>query len=259
MLFSLLPLLKAQESFKDVGNIYHYKYIGRDYFIVYISGDNSYETLISRSTRYPVWNKYIWNWSYLMVEQSSWEYTGPLESAQPVMTIRAKGVADFSKKEYRAEGEDKTEKGIERFSAKARFSRTPTVNYNLDEGFSLGWIINAYKNELIKNNKIKIGLIAGWYYVNAEISYKGEEAVSVPYGDIQCYKFEVKGEGLLATLYGKKAWMWLSKEDPSYVVRYRNEMPRNGLESGIDFQLSSITKNAKADDWEMLRNNYTRN
>ncbi len=247
MLFSL-----DAKSFPDVGVLYEY---GEAHSLLYIKDKTSFELLSWRKDRdYPVLQTYTWDWEHLMLSHATWEYTGPVETLEPGCAIKAVSTADFNSHVYVTDGEALMQDGIEKNSYKLKFSRIPTINYGIDNGISLAWILREHLDEFLsgKRKTLEVGFINGSYYVDASLSYKGEELVSVPFGQVPCYKFECESKGLLARMFGKKAWVWLSKEAPHYMVRYRNENDRGQYNPFLDYQLEK-KKSMSVAEWEALK------
>lgn len=192
----------------------------------------------------PYLNTYKMSWDKMMLESATWQYIGD-KNDLPVGHI-LHGEMEFNFGENRATWHSKklAKEGINHRSASTKF-KVPTYFYfsnHLD-----GW--TAMRFYPYPKNKIEIQASTGFHLNRVEVKYKGEERIKVPAGEIRCHKFLMRAKGILARLFGKKAWMWMSAEDKrSYMVRYKNKNGRGHL-SMVDLRLAKVKK-ISIEEWE---------
>ena len=119
--------------------------------------------------------------------------------------------------------------------------------------------MDGYAFLSLSKKRIIVGsIVSGRFYTAAEIKYIGKEEVDVPFGKVRSNKFEIKGLGFIASLFGKKAWVWMSDEDSrGYMVKYVNNNHRGNLPM-IEMRLVSIKKMTDS-QWNGFVNRYREN
>ena len=180
------------------------------------------------------------NLDQMMLERSTFQYLLDKSSISPNTTYQAETTVDFAKKRLTYDVLNRTEKGFQRYYKTVKYKIIPTFSYgtyHVD-----GWTVMRFYP--YPEKRIQVGEInSSLFYVDADVEYLGRETVEVPYGKIDCHKFEITGRGLLARLYGKKAWVWMSAEDErNYMVKYRNDNPRSAFEPVVEMRLVDIRK-----------------
>ncbi|NLZ44106.1 MAG: DUF3108 domain-containing protein [Clostridia bacterium] len=180
------------------------------------------------------------NLDRMMLERSTFQYLPDKNSLSPNMTYQGETTVDFAKKRMKFDYLNRTEKGFQRYYKTVEYKITPTFSYSFEHVD--GWTVMRFYP--YPEKRIQVGEInSSLFYVDADVEYLGQETVEVPYGKVDCHKFEITGRGLLARLYGKKAWIWMSAEDErNYMVKYRNDNPRSTFLPVVEMRLADIKK-----------------
>lgn len=189
------------------------------------------------------------NLDRMMLERSTFQYLPDKNSLSPNMTYQGETTVDFAKKRMKFDYLNRTEKGFQRYYKTVEYKIIPTFSYttyHVD-----GWTVMRFYP--YPEKRIRVGEInSSLFYVDADVEYLGREAVEVPYGKIGCHKFEITGRGMLARLYGKKAWIWMSAEDErNYMVKYRNDNVRSTFLPVVEMRLADIKK-MTPEEWTEL-------
>lgn len=238
----------------DQGNLYVYQMSANPeqfelrsrYYYYYKSVTENYLAVecIINSRKRGIYTTYRLNWNYMMLEKSTWEVFDPtLLTDHTTKTSETR--TDFINQVVAVEFTNKVEEGFKDFYFVTTYEITPTFNYaSMHLDF---WTIMRFYP--FSERKITVGMIEGQKYVEKDIIYQGIETVEVPYGSVKAHKFELKGRGLLARLFGKRGWLWLTAEDErNYMVKYRNENKRGNLPI-VDMRLEKIEA-MSSDEWK---------
>ncbi len=241
----------------DQGNLYVYQLSGnpeqfelRERFHFYFKSvtENYLDVECIRGNLY---NTYRLNWQHMMSERFTWERfdeTTVTDGSTKTADIRT----DFINQVVEIEYTNKVEEGFKDFYSVTNYELTPTFDYRLMH-FDFWTVMRFYP---FSESKIKVGFIIEGRYVETDIIYQGIEVVEVPYGSVKAHKFELKGRGLLARLFGKQGWLWLTAEDErNYMVKYRNENRRSSSLPIVDMRLEKIEKMG-SDEWEDFKGQH---
>ena len=205
---------------------------------------------IMNSRKRGIYTTYRLNWNYMMLERSTWEVFDPtLLTDHTTKTLETR--TDFINQVVAVEFTNKVEEGFKDFYSVTNYDLNPTFDYRLMH-FDFWTVMRFYP---FSESKITVGFIIDGRYVETEIIYQGIEVVEVPYGSVKAYKFELRGRGLLARLFGKRGWLWLTAEDErNYMVKYRNENKRGNLPI-VDMRLEKIEA-MSSDKWEDFKGQH---
>lgn len=182
-------------------------------------------------------NTYEMNWKRMMLESASWQYIGNEANLPVGDVLRMDSRFDFERKSVNWNSKALAEEGFDRKSVSTKF-QIPTFFYfsnHVD-----GW--TAMRFYPYPKNSIKVHISTSFHVNRAKIQHRGKKKVEVPAGEILCHKFEMKGTGMLAWLFGKKAWLWMSAEDDrNYMVRYKNNNEWGHM-AMMDLRLTGVKK-----------------
>ena len=246
----------------DIGNVYLYHLSGNPkefeldrlvyYYYKALSGpcldiEEAMVRLNQEKSEYR--NTYRINLDQMMLERSIFQYLLDKNSLSPNMTYQGETTVDFTKKRMKFDYLNRTEKRFQRYYKTVKYKIIPTFSYSTYHVD--GWTVMRFYP--YPEKRIRVGEInSSLFYVDADVEYLGRETVEVPYGKIDCHKFEITGRGLLARLYGKKAWIWMSAEDDrNYMVKYRNDNPRSTFLPVVEMRLADIKK-MTPEEWKEL-------
>ena len=199
--------------------------------------------------RKTVYNTYKLNWNYMMLEKYTWEVFDRVIVTDGTKTAETR--TDFINQVVAMEYTNKVKEGFKTSYSVTNYELTPTFDYrSMHLDF---W--TAMRFYPFSESKITVGMILEGRYVETDIIYQGIEVVEVPYGSVKAHKFELKGRGLLARLFGKQGWLWLTAEDErNYMVKYRNENRRGNLPI-VDMRLEKIEE-MSSDEWEDFKGQH---
>lgn len=239
----------------DEGNLYVYQMSAnpeqfelRERYYYYLKSvtENYLDVECIRATR-GVYNTYKLNWDYMMLEEHTWEILDQADLTDGD-TKSMENHTDFINQVVESEFTNKEEEGFKTYYFVTNYELTPTFEYSsMHLDFWTAMRFYPY-NE----SKITVGMIEGEEYLETDVIYQGEEVVEVPFGSVKAHKFELRGRGLLARLFGKRAWLWLTAEDErNYMVKYRNENQRGNLPI-VEMRLEKIEKRS-LDEWEEFK------
>lgn len=192
---------------------------------------------------------YKLNWDKMMLESAAWQYIGNKSDLPTGDILYMKSEFDFDRGVISWNSKSSAEEGFGRRSSSAKF-HIPTYFYfsNHVDGWTAMRFYPYYQKK-----SIDVWTSTSFHINAATIKYKGEETIKVPAGKIRCHKFEIKGKGILAMLFGKKAWLWMSAEDEkNYMVRYKNNNGR-GRMAMVDLRLAKVEKISEQ-EWKVKVN-----
>ncbi len=192
----------------------------------------------------PYLNTYRMNWEKMMLESATWQYIGSKSNLPLGDVLHMETKFDFVRGRANWNSKSLAEDGLDRKSVSTKF-QTPTFFYfsnHVD-----GW--TAMRFYPYPKKEIEVDVSNSFHVKDVRISYRGKETISVPKGEIRCHKFEITGKGMLAWLFGKKAWLWMSAEDhKSYMVRYENKNEWGHM-AMMDLRLTSVEQISPG-DWK---------
>lgn len=178
------------------------------------------------------------NMEYMMLQEETFQALSEKSEVALNTTWRAESKTDFNQKKNTLIYTNRREDGVESTTRINKFNGFPTFFY-----FTLHvdlW--TAMRFYPYPQKRIDAWNYTGSKLTGIKIEYKGEEAIQVPAGETRCHKFEISGKGILALLFGKKAWVWMSAEDKKqYMVKYENKNPRGNWPM-LKLQLVSIER-----------------
>lgn len=206
----------------------------------------------NKDSEYADYTTYKLNWNYMMLESFSYQFLGPQEiSFGHSWKLTAK--TDFQEQKLQLTDVKLTKEGKEVKKHTYKFDHYPTFFYltlHVDAWTAMRFYPFPKKTPKLWNyngNKLN----------EVKVKYHGKETVEVTAGEILAHKFEFSSKGILAWLFGKKAWLWLSAQDErNYMVKYVNNNDRGGKPK-IEFQLAEVKKvseeewKEKVDGWEV--------
>lgn len=192
----------------------------------------------------PYLNTYRMNWDKMMLESATWQYIGKRKNLPRGDVLHMETEVNFARGRADWNSKSIAKDGFDRKSVSTKF-QIPTFFYfsnHVD-----GW--TAMRFYPYQKEKIEVGVSNSFHTKDVRISYRGKETITVPEGEIRCHKFEIKGKGMLAWLFGKKAWLWMSAEDnKGYMVRYKNKNEWGHM-AMMDLRLTSVEHVTPA-DWK---------
>ncbi len=244
----------------DVGNVYVYQLSSNPekfepsalvhYYFASLTEDHiEIERAVtdsSHSERSRTYERYQINLHQMMLESLQYEYLVG-EGILPInTTCRGEITADFENQRIYFGYLNHTEDGFRRYNKETNYKAVPTFSYH----FLHIDLCTALRFYPFPKRKLSVGEINNdQFYLDSQLKYRGKELVEVPAGQVTCHKFELAGKGLLAWLFGKRAWIWTTAEDPrSYMVKYRNENPQSAYNPIMELHLADI-KSMSLSDW----------
>jgi len=247
----------------DTGSVYFYQLsTNPDHFKItseesyYIKSLDNLTTQIeelhtSLNLKRSILETYTMNWKYMMLQSSTWNILFNKEKLGFDRTWKANTTTDFLKKKREYIGTNRMENGFKTTRSQDKFKRIPTFYY-MSGHVDLWTVMRFYP---YPEKRIIVGNMASGFYTDAEIKYLGKEEVDVPFGRVRTNKFGIKGLGLIAALFGKKAYVWMSDEDSrGYMVKYVNNNHRGNWPM-VSLRLVSIKKMTDA-EWNTFVDKY---
>lgn len=191
----------------------------------------------NKDPEYADYTTYKLNWNYMMLESFSYQFLGPKEISFG-HSWQANARTDFQEQKQQLTNVKLTKGGKEVKKYTKKFDHFPTFFYitlHVDAWTTMRFY--PYPKE-----KITAWNYTGNKLTQVKIKHQGEEIIEVPKGKLRTHKFKITGKGVLAWLFGKKAWLWLSAEDErNYMVKYVNNNDR-GNKPRVEFRLSEVKK-----------------
>lgn len=179
------------------------------------------------------------NLNYMMLQSMSFQSLQPKEEIPIGTTWEGSGKTNFQEKTFNLEHLNHQQEGMQYRNRNYEFSHLPTFFY-LTGHVDFWTVMRFYPYQ---KKEIEV-----WNYTQndltgVKVKYQGKESLKVPAGKIRTHKFEMSGKGILALLFGKKAWLWMNEEDGrNFMVRYRNNNRRSSSMPVIDLRLARVEK-----------------
>lgn len=230
----------------EAGKLYIYHSFPDNKFYYYIKSVDErniiLEAIAERAAR-KIFERIVINNDNMMLKSHLWQNLRDKEEMAIDTTWRFTIETAFSNNERLIRSTNKTEEGMENHRSIGVFKKIPTF-FNNTNYVDLWMAMRFYPEN---KKKIEVGNVVNGYYTELIIEYQGQEEIEIPYGIVNCNKYEIRGKGLIAYFLGGKAWLWMSiEEDEPYMVKYINSN-----KPVLDMRLSEIVELNVA-EWEEI-------
>lgn len=169
------------------------------------------------------WTEYTLDMEHMMLDSYHFRSLMPRNDIALKTTWKAAMEYHFQTHEYTVNFTNRYQEGLKTKKVTEKITHIPTFFYNTRH-VDLWTIMRFYP---LSQKKIDAWNYTGNKLTGIKIKYQGNVEVRTPTGEMSCYKFELSGKGILAWLFGKKAWLWMNTEDErNYMVRYKNNNER---------------------------------